>query len=175
MKKVSKRKNNKKEIGKIEKFQAFITNEKTLLVIFILLAILVLFLFIRILKVRKEKAINPAANIIVPVLEKNQVVPFNIDAYRLANNEEEYVIKITNYSGSKVANEEYDYKIEVDNYSNSDISITKENDNKNLIDEKTTIEGKLKKGKKDTIYYHVKITKDKGIKEKELIGIRVTS
>ena len=175
MKKTSKRKVNKKGTSKLELFKNFITNEKTLLGILIILAIIVLVLFIKILNVKKENSNKVAANIIIPIIEENQVIPFNIDAYNLAKNEEEYVIKVTNYSGSNIAKKDYNYKIEVSNYSNSDIIITKDNEKDNLISDNNIIEGTLKKRKKETTYYHVKIKENKGIKEKELIGIRVTS
>ncbi len=166
-----KKKQNKKNV------QDLLKSVKTLTVVFVLLLVLVIFLLVLCVIKYKESKVNAYANMVIPVYEVNTDYEFSINA-KILSEVDEYVFKIVNYKNKEINKEEIPYKIEIKNDTNSIIKVTKDDSKKDLMkNQKETIidENTLKKDTKESIYYHVKITKAKDITKDDLIYIKITN
>lgn len=166
-----------KKSKKKQTFKEIITSTKSLTVVFILLLILVIFLVILCIQKNKEANENEFANMEIPVYETNTNYEFSINAKTLSE-VDEYVFKITNYKKGEINKEEIPYRVEISNETDSTIKVTKDHNNKDLIkDQKDTIidEVTLKKDEKQSVYYHVKITKSKDLKKDDLIHVKISN
>lgn len=164
-----KKKQNKKNV------QDLLKSVKTLTVVFVLLLVLVIFLLVLCVIKYKESKVNAYANMVIPVYEVNTDYEFSINA-KILSEVDEYVFKIVNYKNKEINKEEIPYKIEIKNDTNSIIKVTKDDSKKDLMkNQKETIidENTLKKDTKESIYYHVKITKVKDITKDDLIYIKI--
>ena len=164
-----------KKKQKKKNVQDLLKSVKTLTVVFILLLILVIFLLVLCVIKYKESKSNAYANMVIPVYEVNTDYEFSINA-KILSEVDEYVFKIVNYKNKEINKEEIPYKIEVKNDTNSIIKVTKDDSKKDLMkNQKETIidENTLKKDTKESIYYHVKITKIKDISKDDLIYIKI--
>ena len=166
---MKKKKKDKKTI------QDLLKSVKTLTIIFILLLILVIFLFVLcVVKYKKSKE-NEFANMVIPVYELNTNYEFNINAKTLSE-VNEYVLKIVNYKNKSINSEEIPYKIIIKNDTKSVLKVTKDDSNKNLMKkQKETVidEMTLKKEEKQSIYYHIKITKSNDLTRNDLIYVKI--
>lgn len=150
---------------------------KTQVIIFISLIILVLILLVLCIVKNNEANKNKYANMVIPIYEENTDFEFNINA-KILSEVDEYTFKIVNYKENKVNDKEYSYKIEVNNDTSSIIKVYIDGENKDLMkDQKQTIfkEKKLSNKDKETIYYHVKMTKKTKLTNKDLIYIKITN
>lgn len=172
--KVSKTKKNSKDTNKLKDK---ITTEKILLIVFILLLILVICLSVMVFKKKKENDEKLAANLVIPVLKAGteENITLNVDSLV---NEEEYILKLTNYRKNEVNKEEIPYTITVENNSDSEIEVTKDYSDYNLmIDQESIIieDQKLRGDAKQDVFYHIKVTKKSDIKEEDKINIKIAS
>lgn len=162
----------KKKVDKEQK----ITTERVLLVIFILLLILVIFLAIKVVLKKKEVEKN-TADLVVPILKVSSEEELSLNLSALVE-DEEYILKIVNYKDEKVNEEEIPYTITIENNSDSEIEVTKDySDHNFMIDQEAVIieDQKLRGKVKQDVYYHIKITKEKNVKNSDEIGIKIAS
>lgn len=103
------------------------TNKKTiksnyvLLIIFILLIILVFFLGVKIYDLSKKDT-SPEAEIVIPILEKDNLENLNINLSSLEKDQEqEYVFKITNFRNNKINTSKINYNL---NFSSNNDNVT---------------------------------------------------
>lgn len=163
------------EKGKADKEQK-ITTERVLLAIFILLLILVVFLAIKVVLKKKEVEKNKA-DLVVPILKVSSEEELSLNLSALVE-DEEYILKIVNYKDEKVNEEEIPYTITIENNSDSEIEVTKDySDHNFMIDQEAVIieDQKLRGKVKQDVYYHIKITKEKNVKNSDEIGIKIAS
>lgn len=164
-------------MNKKEKTQELLNTTKKLMVVFIILLLLVIFLFVLCVIKYNESKKNEFANMVIPVYELNTNYEFNINA-KILSEVDGYTIKIVNYKKNDINKEEIPYRIEIKNDTNSTIKVTKGDSNKNLMKnqkETTLDEIKLKKDKKEDIYYHIKITKSNDLKKDDLIYVKIVN
>ena len=149
-----------------------------LLCVLIALIITVCVLFGMVLKKKKEVSSKPVANIVIPVIKKDNKMTFSLDLYSMKENEE-YIFKITNYRGNKVIDSDIDYiihlkndtdaKIEVYRIGNDKVDLMKDNPDKEIKDLK------VYKDEKEEIYFKVVVSNLKNVKEKELASFMILS
>lgn len=169
------KKNGKKGKKNQKKFE--LSTEKVLLSVFIVLLILVIFLAIVVVKKKNEKVNQLTANLVIPVLKIDGEQNLSINVSNLVN-EDDYILKVTNYRNDKINEEEIPYTVTVINNSSSEIEVTKDNSDYNyMIDQEAVIieEQKLRGKKKQDTYYHVKVTKAKDVKDTDKINIKIES
>ena len=118
--------NNKK---KERTLKEYCTSMPVLWTVFILLLILVIVLTVIAYKKDKEEKKNIRANIVIPLLKKDDSFHFNINALALSMSKE-YVFKITNYKDDKINDEELKYTIKITNTTSANLKLTKNNINK---------------------------------------------
>ena len=167
-----------KKVTKVTKekkldYKKVVSNEKFLLGIFILLAILVCILGCFVIKNMNSNRVIDKTNVVLPIIEENTKDTLEIDAYGLTK-ERFYVIKVTNYRDKNINEEEFEYSIDIENDTKATIKVTKNDDDTNLIknNKKTVITGqKLGKGEKQDDYYYVSIVHDGGVVQKDTIKI----
>ena len=167
----------KKKTKKKKTSEDLLNSTKKLTIVFVALLVLVILLFIVCVIKYKESKENEFANMEIPIYELNTDYEFNINA-KVLSEVDEYVLKIVNYKKGEINKKEIPYKIEITNDTNSIIEVTKDDSKKDLMkDQKETIldEITLKKGKKQSIYYHIKITKFKDLTKNDLIYIKITN
>lgn len=166
-----------KKVTKVTKkkidYKKVVTNEKLLLAVFILLAIVVCILGCFVIKERNNSRVIDKTNVVLSMVEENTKNTLQIDAFGLTK-ERYYVIKVTNYRGKDINEEEFEYSIDIENETKATIKITKNEDETNLIkdNKKTFISGqKLGKDKKQEDYYYVSIVHDGGVVKDDFIKI----
>lgn len=156
-------------------FKDFINDTKTLTVLFFILLVLVIFLIVLCVIKNNEQDKNQYANMVIPVYELNTKYEFNINAKTLSE-VDEYVFKIVNYKKNELNKEEIPFKVEIKNDTSSVIKVTKDASKKDLMkDQKSTIlpEITLSNKEEESVYYHVKIVKSKGLTRDDLIYITI--
>lgn len=167
--------NNKKNIKKKNKY------DKTsiiMLVIFIILCITVCLLFGLVLHKNKELSKTPTANIVIPVIKKDNKMTVSLDLYSMKENEE-YIFKVTNYRGDKVNDFDINYSIYVKNDSDCKIELYRiGNDKVNLMD--NIVDGEIKgfklyKNEKEDVYFKVVVSNLKSVKKKQLVSFMILS
>ena len=94
---VKKEKNNKKKID----YAKVVTNEKFLLSVFILLAVIVCILGCLVIKHKNNTRVIDKTNVVIPMIEENATNSIQIDAFGLTK-ERFYVIKVTNYRDKNI-------------------------------------------------------------------------
>lgn len=164
-----------KKKTKKKTFKDIINSTKTLTILFVLLLILVIFLTVLCVIKNKEADENEFANMVIPVYELNTDYEFSINAKTLSE-VDEYVFKIVNYKKDEINKEELPFQVEINNDTNSIIKVTKDNGKKDLMkQQKQTVLKKeiLKKDEKDSVYYHIKITKNNELNRKDLIYVKI--
>lgn len=169
------KKNSKKSKKTQKKFE--LSSEKVLLFVFIVLLILVIFLAIDVVKKKNEKDNQSTANLVIPVLKVDGEQNLSLNVSNLVK-EDDYILKVTNYRNDKVNEEEIPYTVTVVNNSSSEIEVTKDNSDYNyMIDQEAVIieEQKLRGGKKQDTYYHVRVTNAKDVKDTDKINIKIES
>ena len=157
--------------------QDLLKSTQTLLIVFVALLILVITLLVLCVVKYKESKNDGFANMVVPIYETNTNYEFSINA-KILSETDEYIIKVTNFRKDQINKEEFSYKIEINNETNSTIKVTKDDSKKDLMKDQanTVIEGRtLKKDKKDSVYYHVKITNYKDLSQDDSIYIKIVN
>lgn len=140
----------------------------TLLIIVIVLGVLVF---------RKTQEKNDTANMLIPILHKDQVNDLNIDVKELAK-QKDYSIKISNFRQDILAEEEISYSITVNNTTGAIIKVTKDEDPDNLIvdQQSTRIDGmKFGNKKKEYSIYYFSIIDNKNVNNEDKISIKIES
>lgn len=167
------------EVEKKSKMKEFFSSIMFLKIIFVILIIVVIVLGIFIYKKEKNDANNEQdAHITVPVNQLGSDFEFGIDALLLSKeNNKEYILKITNYKDDKVNKEEIPYQVIIENPTDCIISVTKDDEDKNLMVEQlsTTIEGKLTSAFKEDIYYHIVIDSIGNLQSNDLLSVKIVS
>ena len=167
----------KKNVKKISPKKKMFTTENILLVVFGILLIIVIVLGVMVFNKSREHKNDVNANLVVPIFEINAEQNISLTTTALAN-EEEYILKITNYKDDKVIAEAVNYTITVENDSKAVVKVTRNNSDTDLMMEqkKTVIESqKLKREEKEDVYYHISITKKDGIRKDDKINIKIAS
>lgn len=172
----------KKKITKKEKTNKtkrkltdIIKSEKFLLGVFISLLILVIILGIIVVITPKEKKDNIEANIVLPIIKKEEKFDLSVSAPNLLK-EGEYIFKVINYKDGKVVNEDIPYRIIIENNIGAILELTEEDKTTNLINnnQNSTIERKsLGTEEEKYIYYHLKITNKREFTKNDFIRLRV--
>lgn len=164
----------KKDKKQENKFDSLII----LKIAFYLLVILVIVLAIVVIKKKQETKNDLKANIVIPIVDKEDEAPFSINLRALNASKKEYIFKIVNYSGNKINSEDLKFVIDVQNTTDTKIEMTKYDSKDNLLvdQEEQTIEGtKVPKDEKEDIYYVVKITKAGTLGKDDYVNIKVRS
>lgn len=172
-KKVVKKSASKNTKNKKIDYAKVVSNEKFLLGVLILLAILVCVLGCLVIKQKNNTRVIDKTNVVLPMIEENATNTIQIDAFGLTK-ERYYVIKVTNYRDKKINEEELKYSIDIENDTKATIKVTKNDDETNLIknNKKTVVTGQeLGKDKKQEDYYYVSIVHDGGVVKDDLIKI----
>ena len=171
-------------MGKVEKVEKksnmkeFFSSIMFLKIIFVILIIVVIVLGLFIYKKEKNDDNKQYAHISVPVNQLGSDFEFGIDTLLLSKeNNKEYILKITNYKDDKVNKEEIPYQVIIENPTDCIISVTKDNEDKNLMVEQlsTTIEGKLTSALKEDIYYHIVIDSVGNLQSNDLLSVKIVS
>ncbi len=171
-KKNVKKKVTTKKISKKEQFDS--TN--ILKIIFAILVVVVIVLSIVVIKKKNELKNELKANIVVPIVNKAEEAPFNINLRALNASSETYIFKVTNYSNNTVNKENLHYYIDVQNTTDTKIELTKHGSNVNLLkgQEQETIDcGEVPKDEKESIYYEVKIVTPGKLTKDDYINVKV--
>lgn len=171
-KKATKKKNNSKQNPFIEFISSYQFLYSSLAILFIIVVILGIMVFN---KGREYR--NNHANMVFPILEEKVHNSMNIDLNELKK-KKRYLIKVTNYRGSKVNQNELSYSLTIHNDTNVSIEMVKGNDTKNLItDQKSSIiEGiSLKSKEKQEDVFYIRIIDDSKLKKKDKITIEIDS
>lgn len=166
-----------KKKSKSSKLKNSITTERILLTVFILLLIIVAVLTFFVIKKKKENDNKLAANLVIPVIEKGTEENFSLNVNSFGD-EDEYILKLTNYRGKKINEKEISYAVTVENNSASEIEVTKDDSADNLMidQESIIIEDQKLKGKvKQDVFYHIKVTKKNDVKDDDRIYVKVSS
>lgn len=163
---------NKKNLKK-----KLLTTENILAVIFGILLVVVIVLSIIVFNKSHENKDSVKANLVVPIFQTESEENIGLILSALAE-EDEYILKITNYKDDKVIAEKVDYKLVIENDSDSIIKVTKNKSNNDLMknQKSTIIDNQELKGKeKEENYYHFSITKSGKIKSNEKVNIKIVS
>lgn len=142
---------------------------------FVLLVILVVILSIIVIVKKQESKNNLKANIVIPMVDKEDEAPFSVNL-RALNESGEYVFKVTNYNDKKINKEDLNYYIDVQNKTDTKVELTKYGSKDNLLNGEieTTIEGgKVPTEEKKDVYYVVKITSPGKLTKDDYLNIKV--
>lgn len=148
-----------------------------LLIAFCLLLVVVIVLSIVVIQKKHENKNKITANIVIPIVNKEDESAFNINVSEL-NRKGQYVFRIANYKDKEINQEDLNYTVDIKNSSDSRISVTQHGSDENLmVDQNRTIiaGGKLGKHEKDSLYYVIKILEPGTIKKTDLISVKITS
>lgn len=148
-----------------------------MLSIIVLLGIIILFMGVKLIKTSMNNSKEVKANIVIPVLEKNEAstIILSMDEF---NKNSEYRFKVNNYRKNKVNKEAIEYTIYVNNEDETDIFISKYGENNNLAQEGKNFKienNKLKAKKKQSDIYVVKINSKKNINKDSKVRINIES
>ncbi len=143
-----------------------------LLGVFIVLAIIVLVLLIKVITNKPNKA---ATNFSIPIVDTKMSTGLSIDLYQLKEKDNAYILEIPSYHANDVAAEDITYTLSFKNNSEGKIVINKNDDTKNLADSKKefTITEKFKENEKRIDTY--KITVSGNIKEGDTLDLDISS
>ena len=171
-------------MGKNEKIKGknvikgFFSSLLFLKIFFGVLIILVITLGVLIYQKESNLEEKEDAHITVPVYQVGTDFEFGIDA-ALLNKEsnKEYILKITNYKGNKKIKEDVPYQIIVENPTDSVISIKKNHDKDNLMQEQKTtiIEDVMPSKDKVDVYYHIVIDSVGNLQNNDFYSVKIVS
>lgn len=141
-------------------------SKKVLVIIFIILIIIVCILSVVLLTKKKNNSHNEYANLVIPLVKKNDSISFHVSANNMKKNQKMfYIFKVTNFRENKKINKDINYNIELVPSDNIDIKVYKNNDKHNILNSDNKIENqKLSKNKKNTNTYKIEITAKEDIK-----------
>ena len=177
-KKSTKKVTPKKEVSsksKKKKKSKKIDSTVILTIIFCLLLGLVVALSVVVIKNKLDHKDDIKANIVVPIVNKEDEAPFSVNL-RALNESNEYIFKIANYSGMKINKEKLNYYIDVLNETDTKVSLSKYGSKENLLngDTATTIEcGSVPTDKKSDDYYVIRIDKAGTLGKDDLVKVKV--
>ena len=165
------KKETKKKVEEKKKIDSLLV----LKIVFCLLLILVIVLSIVVIKKKKELSEKVNANIVIPIVNKEDEAPFSINVQALQK-EGQYIFRLANFKSAEVNSEDLNYFIDLKNDSTCKVSLTEYGSNKNLLDnqKESHIEmGKVPKDKQESIYYVVKTSDCGKITKKDYISVKV--
>lgn len=175
--KVAKTKTNQTREKTKNKKKSIFTTENILAAVFGILLIVVIVLGVMVFNKSRENKDKVNANLVVPIFEVNAEENVSLNTLALAN-EDEYVLKITNYKDDKVIAEKVNYSITVENDSKAIVKVTKNKDTEDLMknQKSTVIENQeLKSNAKEDVYYHISITEKNKIDKDDKVNIKIAS
>lgn len=159
------------------KKKSIFTTENILAAVFGILLIVVVVLGVMVFNKSQENKDKVNANLVVPIFEVNAEENVSLNTLALAE-EDEYVLKITNYKDDKVIAEKVNYSITVENDSKAIVRVTKNKDTEDLMknQKSTVIENQeLKSNTKEDVYYHISITEKNKIDKDDKVNIKIAS
>lgn len=159
------------------KKKSIFTTENILAAVFGILLIVVVVLGVMVFNKSRENKDKVNANLVVPIFEVNAEENVSLNTLALAE-EDEYVLKITNYKDDKVIAEKVNYSITVENDSKAIVKVTKNKDTEDLMkNQKSTIieNQELKSNTKEDVYYHISITEKNKIDKDDKVNIKIAS
>lgn len=159
------------------KKKSIFTTENILAAVFGILLIVVVVLGVMVFNKSQENKDKVNANLVVPIFEVNAEENVSLNTLALAE-EDEYVLKITNYKDDKVIAEKVNYSITVENDSKAIVKVTKNKDTEDLMknQKSTVIENQeLKSNTKEDVYYHISITEKNKIDKDDKVNIKIAS
>lgn len=160
-----------------DKKKSIFTTENILAAVFGILLIVVIVLGVMVFNKSRENKDKVNANLVVPIFEVNAEENVSLNTLALAE-EDEYVLKITNYKDDKVISEKVNYSITVENDSKAIVKVTKNKDTEDLMknQKSTVIENQeLKSNTKEDVYYHISITEKNKIDKDDKVNIKIAS
>lgn len=160
-----------------DKKKSIFTTENILAAVFGILLIVVIVLGVMVFNKSQENKDKVNANLVVPIFEVNAEENVSLNTLALAE-EDEYVLKITNYKDDKVIAEKVNYSITVENDSKAIVKVTKNKDTEDLMknQKSTVIENQeLKSNTKEDVYYHISITEKNKIDKDDKVNIKIAS
>ena len=176
-KKTLKKLKKKKKKNRVLDYDEISLNERFILGIFILLAIVVCIVGCFVVKEKNNTRVIDNTDLILPILEVDKKKTLKLDAFELIT-DRYYVIKVTNYRDEKLINEDLKYSIDIENDTKATIKLTKNDDQTNLIknNKKTVITGQelLKEKKQEDVYY-LSVVHDAGVIKGDKIKITFES
>lgn len=173
---VARKKASTKTPSRAKKKKVF-TTENILAAIFGILLIVVIVLSVMVFTKSCENKDKVKANLVVPIFQTESEENIGLILSALAN-EDEYVLKITNYKDDKVIAEKVNYKLVIENDTDTIIKVTKDKSSKDLMEKQksTTIDNQeLKGNEKEEEYYHFSITKKGKIDSDDKVNIKIVS
>lgn len=169
--------NKKTKKKKTLDYEKITLNERFLLGIFILLAIIVCILGCFVIKEKNSSRVIDNTDIVLPILDLGVKNTLKIDTFELTT-DRFYVIKVTNYRDKDLIKEDLEYSVDIENETKATIKLTKNDDETNLIknNKKTVITGqKLLKDKRQADVYYLSIVHDGGVIKGDKIKITFNS
>lgn len=155
----------------------FFTTENILAIVFGILLIVVIVLGVMVFNKSRENKDKINANLVVPIFEINAEENVILNTLALAE-QDEYILKITNYKDDKVIAEKVNYSITVENDSKAIVKVTKNKNTEDLMknQKSTVIENQeLKSNTKEDVYYHISITEKNKIDKDDKVNIKIAS
>lgn len=179
MAKAVKNKNTSKKTSKKtnkEKTKKLNKQEWTLIATFIFLIVLVLALIIVVLNIKNITS-SKTNGITIPVLEENSKNEISVDISNMnANEEKEYIFTITNYKDYDINKTQMDYDINITSPESVKIKLYKNNNEKDLLTNKATIENNKMQGKNKVEDEYKLVIESKKTTEKDAkITIEISS
>ena len=178
-KKVERKTHLKEEKKKKKTFKEIISSVPFLVGVIVCLLLLIAFLGLLIYQKEQKKKEEFDAHITIPVLKVNSNFEFGVDASLLLKEDnQEYIFKIVNYRNEDMATVEVPYTILVSNSTNAVVSLTKGEEETDLMveQEKTEIQETMPLSEEqEEFYYHLKIESHGKLKTNDFIMIQIVS
>ena len=175
--KITKNKKKKSKKQRTLNYEAVALNERFILSLFILFAIIVCIVGCFVVKDRNNNRVIDNTDLVLPILEADKKKVLKLDAFELTM-DRFYIIKVVNYNEEKLIEEDLVYSIDIENETKATIKLTKNEDLTNLIknNKKTFINGQeLKKDKKQEDIYYLSVVHDGGVIKGDKIKITFNS
>ena len=166
---VSKKELEKEKIEEIQKKE--IDQSKALKIIFFMLLIIVVLLCYRLSKISKTEE-KEKANIVIPIIEKDDINEFSIDVSDMQKGKElDYVVKLINYDGEDINTSKIKYTMTITEIEDIKLDITKIGEEQPIKEKE--IKGEMKAKEKEEIYFKIHLTANKSMNESAQISIKI--
>ena len=166
---VSKKELEKEKIEEIPKKE--IDQSKSLKIIFFILLIIVILLCYRLSKMSKTE-VKEKANIVIPIIEKDDINEFSIDVSDMQKGKElDYVVKLINYDGENINTSKIKYTMTITEIEDIKLDVTKIGEEQSIKEKE--IKGEMKAKEKEEIYFKIHLTANKSMNESAQISIKI--
>lgn len=172
-----KKRNNKKIKEKDKKgIKEIICSTPFQVVVFLLLLIFVIILGVLIHNKKNMTSYAFDSNMNLALFDIENSFTFGIDALALSKEENDYVIKLTNYKQDNILEEEIPYQLYIENLTDSIISVRKNDSKENLItsQEKTLIDEVMPaSSEKEETYFYLHMDSHNKLQAGDFIHVKI--